>query len=225
MRGRFALLLPLLLLHAGSQAQEPDRSYANGVFRSRDLPTLTLCIGAPFRYLGRHRIRIADIAAGERHVFVDAVRDTVRRLIVLQFEGFLPSSSDTYRYGLKTTHLRLGDADYNYDTDYFSISQLRRAAPGAEMDSTVAFLLRHRLTVSDALMQVRFYRVVDTAKRHEAILFYYEALSSHGWTLDQVADSGTPRDPFAWLNDSLRTQALRSLRTPAPVTGRCLPNA
>lgn len=210
----FLLILLLIPLSGGSQTHEPDRSYSRGVFRSSGLPALTLCIGAPFRYLGRHHIRIADIAAGERHVFVDAVRGTVQRLIVLQFEGFLPTSSETYRYGLRT-HVRLGDADYNYDTDYFSIAQARRGHPGAEVDSTMAFLTRHSFTLSDALMQIRFYRVVDAAKRHEIILFYYEALSPHGWTLEQVADSGVARPPFRWLDDSLRVRALRALTVPA----------
>jgi hypothetical protein len=70
MRRQLALLLALLPLRSGSQAREPARSYSDGVFRSSRLPVLALCIGAPFRYLGRHRIRIADVAAGERHVFV-----------------------------------------------------------------------------------------------------------------------------------------------------------
>lgn len=63
--------------------------FKDGVLICPCRPVLRFRADSGFRYLGAHPFRIRNVAAGERHVFVDTDGSRVPRLPLLQFEGFL----------------------------------------------------------------------------------------------------------------------------------------
>jgi len=77
-------------------ATPPPRYLEDGVLVSTCRPVLRLRAHTGFRYLGAHPFRIRDVAAGERHVFADTSGSRVRRLLLLQFEGFLDRAEGSY---------------------------------------------------------------------------------------------------------------------------------
>ena len=76
------------------------RGYADGVFESDDRPPLRMRVVPELRYLGSFLFDLKQVARVERHVFVETENALVRRMLVLQFEGFLPNVDEMYRYAL-----------------------------------------------------------------------------------------------------------------------------
>src|SRR5262245_57162170 len=67
---------------------------------SDQAPKIVVTASPDFRYVGMVPFRLAE-SEGERYVFVDAGDDkTLRRLLIVQLEHFLPSSSEVFRYDL-----------------------------------------------------------------------------------------------------------------------------
>lgn len=181
------------------------RSFRDGVLVSTCRPVLRVRPGAGFRYLGSHPFRIRDVAGGERHVFADIDGSRVRRLLLLQFEGFLDGVDDTYNYRI-TNPVVLGGETYNQNVYLFS----SRGDLAPEGVATKAFLERHGLVWPDEQMMSRFVRVVDAARRHELIIFYDENVADAGHTLAEIADDGGIRPAFAPIAESLTARSLRA---------------
>ncbi len=114
------------------------RTYADGVLTSTDGPALRLRVASDFTYLGHFAFDLGGIAHVERHVFAEVTDRTVRRLIVVHFEEFLPGAVDAYRYALHDGRI-LGDATYGRSASRLSVGAERNAAPKAEMARTDAF--------------------------------------------------------------------------------------
>lgn len=181
------------------------RHVEDGILVSTCLPPLRLRPDPGFKYLGGHPFRIRDVAAGERHVFVDAEGSRIRRLLLLQFEGFLDGVDHTYNYRI-TNPVALGGETYHQNVYLFSANG--DLAP--EGIATKAFLEGHGLVWPDEQMMPRFVRVVDTARRHELIIFYTESVADAGHTIAEIAEDGGIRPAFAPVAESLTARSLRA---------------
>ena len=155
------------------------------VFVSGALPPLRLTPGSGLVYLGAHPFRIGSIAEGERHVFADAADGRVRRLLVLQFEGILPTSTEEYRYRI-TNPVALGGIPYRHSVHLYRVSDSLRESPEGELALTVEFLRRRGLTLPDEQAMARYARVIGEDRTHELLIFYYEDLA--GWGKGGLAE-------------------------------------
>ena len=189
---------------AGPEPRTARRSFENGVLVSNCLPVLRLQPDSGFRYLGAHPFRIRDVAGGERHVFVDAAGGRVRRLLLLQFEGYLDGVEGGYHYGV-TNPVTLGWETYNQNVYLFS----SRGDLAPEGIATRAFLERNGLDWQDEQMMSRFVRTVDPARRHELIIFYNENVADAGYRLADISDDGAVRAAFRPVAESLTARSLR----------------
>ena len=149
------------------------RGYADGVFTSDDLPPLRMRVAPELRYLGFFLFDLRQIARVERHVFVETERALVRRMLVLQFEGFLPNVDDVYRYAL-TDPRELGGERYGRRASVLSVSEERAGSPNAEMTHTATFLESKGLVLPDRHAVARFARIVGERRRRELLIFYHE---------------------------------------------------
>lgn len=171
------------------------RGMRAGVFVSDTLPPLRLRPDSALSYLGAHPFTIGDIAAGERHVFVEAGEGgVVRRMLVLQFEGMLPTTSRTYRYPM-TNPVVLGGRTFASNAIMYRVADALRQRPDGELAATVAFLEARGLALPDTQTMARYATVLDRERRHELLIFYHE--------------SGAPVD-------SIGSRALRSFTVQDP---------
>lgn len=207
----------LVALASGAQPH-PIRRLSEGVLISSADPPLRFRPDAGFSYLGKVPIRIDDIATGERHVFVDGEGQHVRRLLILQFEGFLPGVNDYYKYPMRNP-IKLAGETYTRGTFIFSNAASQRAAPGLEADVTLRFLKARGYQPADAQMTARFARVVDERRRHEFIIFYQEAAADHGLTMDRdTTSNGDLKPEQASQGDALMQRAAASFSILPPKT-------
>jgi hypothetical protein len=200
-------------------ATPPPRYLEDGVLVSTCRPVLRLRADTGFRYLGAHPFRIGDVAAGERHVFADTSGFRARRLLLLQFEGFLDGAEGSYNYRI-TNPTVLGGETYNQNVYLFS----SRGDLAPEGVATRAFLERNGLDWPDEQMMSRFVRTVDPERRHELIIFYIESMADAGYTLAEIGDDGGVRPPYRAVADSLTARSLRAFSIlPPGGTPSCAP--
>ena len=82
------------------EVTETSLTVENNIVVSMQDPALKIKVDPSFEYLGRHDIRIRDVASGERLVFADVEDGHAQRLFILQFEGFNDGVDNAYRYDL-----------------------------------------------------------------------------------------------------------------------------
>ena len=141
-----------------------------------------------FTYVGSFPFTIDDVAGGHRYVFaqVDSNKH-IRRMFIVQQEGFLPSSGDTYKYPI-TNPATLGSVDYQHSVIMDNNDVRVREEPGKEADLTEQFLKLHGYVSEPEVIMSRFARPADTQRRHEIIFFCYENLSSYGHKLSDFPE-------------------------------------
>ena len=85
------------------------------------LPPVHISIDHTFTYAGGPRFQLYGIAHAEQHLFVITdEQHTIRRLVWVQFEGFLPDNQRTYRYPVTQT-VTLAGVEFIYDSSTVAI--------------------------------------------------------------------------------------------------------
>lgn len=168
-----------------------------GVLISREDPSLAIKVAGEFEFVGRHPFTIRDVAAGERFVFVQAEDHQVQKLLMVQFEGFLPGVDDFYRYDLAGKPV-VASYPFRSNGYAFNIVESITANPKSESAATYPFLESKGFSVPDELMMWRSLTVADEARNKEMIIFYLEDVKSTGLALADfyVDDSETD----VWIN-------------------------
>lgn len=170
------ILIALLVLSAGNILGQ-NRSVSGKTLISDALPKIRIKLTGNFKYVGKFDFRIRDIAAGERHIFVEADRNKqIQSLFIAQFEGFLPGVSETYNYRFDNA-LKFGAHKFGQNTYAYSNRESERENPQNEAALTAKFLSRKGYKFEDEFMMSRFVTVADAECRHELILYYIENVS------------------------------------------------
>jgi hypothetical protein len=144
-------------------------------------------------------------------VFADLDGRRVRRLLLLQFEGYLDGVHGAYHYRM-TNPVSLGGDAYNQNVYLFSSED----DPAPEGIATRAFLERQGLEWPDEQMMSRFVRTVGAARRQELIVFYNENVADAGYRLSDIADEGAIRPAFQPVADALTARSLRAFTILSP---------
>jgi hypothetical protein len=187
----------------------PDRRFEDGELVSDRLPALRIRVDPSLSYLGASPLEIKGLALAERHYFVDADGGRVRRMLVVQFEGFLPSNEEVYRYRLPDP-VQLGGETYGSWVFGYSVPEAVAEDPVAEVADTVRVLSEHGLTLEDEQLVARFARIVGADARHEVLVFYQENVRDLGHSLVELCEDGVVRPRFAAEAEALRRRALTS---------------
>lgn len=195
------------------QASQPDeqteRRVENNVLVSNQMPAIRIKVDKAFKYVGNIQFPLKGIAQVERFVFAVADRKHIKRLFVVQFEGFLDGNDHTYKYRI-TNPVTLGGQVYNQNTWFFDNAKNIKDNPGTESDKMTAFLKQKGYSLDDELMMSRFVRVVDEAKRHEIIIYYLENLKDAGFPLSDYAGDSPPSERQIELQKALTARSLKS---------------
>ena len=130
------------------------------------------------------------MANAEQHFFVDADKDgRIKRMYWIQFEGYLPTNSNSYTYkGTKTVTIS--------GLDFFADAYARNikanpgrpdgdAARGREFLESKGYRLG-----SDETLSLRFLHYIGDKKRDELMIIYLEDLSTQGLIAADVGKGG-----------------------------------
>jgi hypothetical protein len=194
---RSAIAMGLLMevfppLSAQNNSDQSSRVTKN-TFVSPLNPTMTVHVEGQLKYLGSVPFTIDNLATGYRYAFVRADHNKhIEQMFIIQQEGFLPSSNDTYKYPI-TNPAKLGNFDYRPSVTFDDSAADIRENPGKESDLTRQFLASRGYTLEPELVMSRFARPTDPAHKHEIIFFCFENLSAFGHKLaDFFEESDNP---------------------------------
>jgi hypothetical protein len=184
------------------------RSWADGILTSSDAPPIRMAVDSTLTYLGATELEINGIALAERHHWVDAREGRLRRLLVAQFEHFLPTNDERYQYRLPDPvtlgGLTLGRWTFGY----------RLADAGApETADTLALLATHHLVLEEEQLMARYATILGIEARHELLVFFHEPVRRLGHALSALVDEeGALRPEHAAVATELHARARRAFR-------------
>ena len=193
-----------------AQSSEParySRTVKGQTLISTGMPAVQLKFDKNFKYAGTQDFILYDVARAEQHFFVDADKQgRIKRLYWIQFEGYLPSNTHTYRYTANKT-VRIGGLDFIADA-YARNIKANPGRPDSDGSRARAFLESkgYRMASDDVLSQ-RLVHLVDETKRNELMVIYMEDLGGTGIVASDLASGGRAVAQWEQIREGLLQRA------------------
>ena len=200
-------------------AQLP-RQVSKQVLTSATMPAVRLEVDKNFKYVGSQSFVLYDVANAEQHFFVDADKEgRVKRFYWIQFEGYLPTNTHTYRYKANKV-VNLGGLDFIADAHAVNI-KANPSPANSDGSKARAFLENkgYRIAGDDLLMQ-RLVHLVDEAKRNELMIIYIEDLSGLGLTASDLAPGGRATGRWEEISKDLLERVQKGLKVDRLASGK-----
>lgn len=191
-------------------AATPARSVKGLTLTSEGMPRVKIKVDKAFEYAGSQKFILYDTAQVEQFFFVvPGEGGRVKRLVMVQFEGYLPNNTHTYDYGAEKS-VRLGRVDFMTDFSVGSPELVRTHRPGSDVDRAVRHLEAKGFRPEGDFMSQRFVRLVDEARRNEIIILYVEDMGGTGFTVADFAKGGRADAQKGSIEQGLLARALKS---------------
>jgi hypothetical protein len=189
---------------------QPQRRVKGRTLVSNILPPIRIKFDKDFKYVGSQSFILYNSAQVEQFFFVAASGNRIKRVFMVQFEGYLPNNTHTYKYEISNT-VKLGGLDFMYDTSVVNVPAFRKQYPDSDAGRAAAFLegKGYHLEGEDIMYQ-RFVRLVDDARRNELLIIYYENLNGTGLTAADLSEKGRAAGQRESMFKELMNRALKS---------------
>lgn len=193
-------------------APKSTRTVQGQVLTSVDKPAVKLQFDKAFKYVGTHAFILYDVALAEQHFFVDADdKGQIKRLYWIQFEGYLPSNTHTYRYKSSKT-AKLGNLEFFADASARN-TKTASSRPNSDGQRAMEFLKSKgfRMASDDVLTQ-RLVHLIDEKKRDELMIIYLEDLAPMKLTAQDLAPNGKSHSQWEQISAKLLERALLGMK-------------
>jgi hypothetical protein len=206
------LLTANLWSKSSQTAQGPTRSVKDRVLTSTEMPAVRLEFDKEFKYAGGHDFILYDVARAEQHFFVEADKQgRIKRLYWIQFEGYLPDNTNSYKYKVNKS-VNIGGLDFIADA-YARNIKTSPGRPDSDGSRARAFLeSKGYRWSSDEILSQRLVHLVDEAKRNELMIIYAEDLSGLGLTAVDLATGGSAAARWDEISKGLLDRALNGMK-------------
>jgi hypothetical protein len=192
--------------------QPPARTVKGQVLTSTEKPTIRLEFDKGFKYVGTQDFILYDVARAEQHFFVDADKDgRIKRMYWVQFEGYLPSNTNSYRYRVNKT-ITLGGLEFIADA-YVRNVKANPGRPDSDGSRARAFLeSKGYRMASDEVLSQRLVHLIGEAKRDELMIIYMEDLNALGLTAADLAAGGRAAAQWEEVAKGLLERAAKGMK-------------
>jgi hypothetical protein len=188
-----------------------QRTGPNTILRSEKLPAIAIQIDRAFKYAGSTSFILYQICRVEQHHFV--VADEQRRVLRqfwFQFEGYLENNNHTYHdSGLES--LDIGGFPFVHDTSLINIEEVYEARPTSDYAHVIEFLQDKGYLLTGDMMSHRMLWL-DTDRRNELIIMYWEALEPAGYRLTELVEGRPAAVEWPALSQALQERSLASFK-------------
>lgn len=221
MKNHFLLAFMTLcvgLLPISVCAQSTDKPETNRVRRvkgriltSDSLPLVRIKFDKNLKFKGSQKFTLYDRAEAEQFYFVDVDKQQrIKRMFIVQFEGFLANNNQTYNYPTTKT-VNIGGQDYIINTSITpNVAAVLNKNPETDAARAASFLESKGFRIGEDVLFQRFIRVVDETKRSEFILIYIEDLSGTGFTAADLSKGERAENQKDKIFQELQSRALSS---------------
>lgn len=161
----------VLGLVSASFAQKSRPKYT---LRPSGAPVLKLRVDKAFKLVGPQEFELYAKSKAQQYFFVESAGRRIKRLYMIQFEGYKDGVAGSYGYE------NLPQFDVNgvtFGTNAETIPDLTtvlKGMPESDVAHAVKFLEKKRFKLMRSLRYQRFARTTDTAQRNEIIIMYVE---------------------------------------------------
>jgi hypothetical protein len=208
MRHRAALLL--LAIPATLSAQR----VANGNrIVSTEFPAATLEVARGMTYGGTQRFELYGVADAEQHFFAELEGNRIKRLLWIQFEGYLPTNTNTYDYRDETIQHAGRTWHRRISAVLVPPTESRPDSDGARARS---FIKSKGWTIGANVMLERLVWLLDSPARHELMIIYMEDLADQGLTAADVNDGGKARERWPAMAQAFHARAVGAFTVREP---------
>jgi hypothetical protein len=207
--GATALALGTRAFAADGAPLSPERHVNGRTLTSDRAPPIKISVPQPMSYLGAERFTLSGVADCEMHAFAESGPDgRAKRLLWIQFEGYLPEHPDQrYNYP-PTRHIQLHGMDFLLDTYPLAGSDVGK--PGGDREHFIALLRARGVRLADQTMYVRLVHLLDGGRR-ELMIIYGEGLPESGPTAADLMDGGKAHGDWPSLSKALSARAIDAL--------------
>lgn len=203
--------LALASLLTAQEMPPPERKVEGQVVTSARNPAIRIEVGKEFRYLGAQRFNLYGVADAEQHFFAEAGPDgKVKRLLWLQFEGYLPENTNTYNYSA-SGRATVSGIEFYADTRVSTAEAAARQRAGSDGEWMRKLVAAKGLKLpSEGVLQRLVY--LDESRRNELMIIYLEDLAPHGVAAADVIKEGAQGARLAELRKGLLERANSALK-------------
>ena len=208
-----ASVLVCFVLAAVTFSQDVQLREVKGrTIRSKNTPAVELTFGKDFKYAGGHKFVLYDVANAEQHFFVDADKQgRVKRMYWVQFEGYLPTNTHTYKYNVTKT-ANIGGLDFVADAWARNI-KVTPGRPDGDGARARAFLATKGYKLaSDEIVSQRLVHLMGDPKRDELMIIYLEDMTGLGLTSADVVRGGKAESKWNEISEALLLRAQKDLK-------------
>lgn len=193
-------------------ASRQARSVKDQVLISPEMPAVRIEFDKGFKYAGSHSFILYDVAHAEQHFFLDADKEgRIKRMYWVQFEGYLPSNTHTYRYRVnKTTNI----GGLEFIADSYARNLKANPAPSDSDGAHARAFLESKgyRTAGDDFLSQRLVHLIDDGKRDELMIIYLEDLSGMGLTAADLAEGGRAAARWGEVSHGLLERAVKGMK-------------
>lgn len=206
---RSHLMFSQLAAESGNRQQ--TRSVKGQILSSTEMPAVRLKFGKDFKYIGGQDFVLYDVAHAEQHFFVAADKQgRIRRMYWVQFEGYLPGNTNTYRYKINKT-INIGGLDFIADA-YARNVKINPGRANSDGSRARAFLEKQGYRMmSDEVLSQRLVHLADEAKRNELMVIYLEDLSGMKLTAADLTAGGIAATRWEEISQGLLERAIKGM--------------
>ena len=206
-----SLAITSILVCAQTDNAAKPRTVKGQVLTSPAIPAVSMKFDKAFKYAGTQSFVLYNVANAEQHFFVDADKQgRIRRLYWVQFEGYLPDNTHSYRYQ-STKTINLGGLDFIADA-YATNRKANPSRPDSDGSRAQAFLESQGFHLGDEVLLQRLVHLVDEAKRNELMVIYLEDLSALGFTAADLAAGGKAAGKWGDISQRLLDRAVKGMQ-------------
>ncbi len=188
-----------------------SRRVEDNVLISDSLPQIKIKVDPAIHYLGSFPFEIKGVAAGKRYVFAESDGKNIKRVVIAQFESFLPENSEIYRYSFANA-IDISGHKFNHSTNVFTNAEAAKENPEGEAALTVSFLKKKGFEIPEAWLVSRFLTLGDESRKHELILFYQEDLKSSGHKFEELSVDDESTEVLKSIGPALKERALKAMQ-------------
>lgn len=209
------MFIIVLAMAQGASPLQPERRVEGRTISSAHDPAVKIEFGEGFRYVGGQRFILYEVADAEQHIFVDAdANGRIRRLYWVQFEAYLPTNTQTYKYN--STETTTVDAfPFVVDAAPRSYANYQPRA-GSDGERMASLLKAKRYQLPENALWIRLVHLPDASKRRELMIIYLEDLQPAGLAAADLAANGSAVSKWP----EMRKQLLRRAESGLTLTKR-----
>lgn len=178
---------------------------------STGFPEGTIKVDEKLAYIGSDKWVLYGVADCEIHVFAETHADkTLKRLVWVQFEGYLPANNHTYNYEKEPFRTEVGGHTFYDRVSFRKTDPTQKPRAGSDTERVMKMIEGKGIKLSADAANIRWVRLSED-RRKELMIIYVEDLAPLNLTAADLAEGGKAAADVDKVRAGIRERAKAAL--------------